>query len=61
MDEEPKAPRTAQKAVGAGRAPEPSAGARRRGVEHPKLIVYIKNILLVQYHMKLIRQCITIL
>ena len=35
----PKAPRRAQRALGARRAPQPSAGARRRGAERPELLV----------------------
>merc|ERR1711867_393049 len=35
-----KAPKTARRAVGARRAPQPSAGARRRGAERPELLVY---------------------
>ena len=30
-----------ERALGARRAPQPSAGARRRGAERPKLLVYI--------------------
>merc|ERR1712041_8322 len=41
MKRGPKAPRTARRAVGARRAPQPSAGARRRGAERPELLVYI--------------------
>ena len=35
----PKAPRRAQRALGAQRAPKPSAGARRRGAKRPELLV----------------------
>ena len=35
----PKAPIRARRALGARRAPKPSAGARRRGAEHPGLLV----------------------
>ena len=41
----PKAPRRAQRTLGAQRAPKPSAGARRRGAEHPKLLVTIYSTL----------------
>ena len=37
----PKAPSRARRALGARRAPQPSAGARRRGAEHPELLVFI--------------------
>ena len=38
-EREAEGPRRARRALGARRAPKPSAGARRRGVEHPELLV----------------------
>ena len=40
----PKAPRLARRAVGGQKGPQPSAGARRKGAEHPELLVKDKII-----------------
>ena len=40
----PKAPRVAQRVMAAQRAPRPLAGAKRRGTEHPELLVFEKKI-----------------
>merc|ERR1712237_225351 len=37
----PKAPSRARRALGARRAPQPSAGTRRRGAERPELLVLL--------------------
>ena len=39
MKRGPKAPRTARRAVGGPKGPQPSAGARRKGAERPELLV----------------------
>ena len=49
MEGGPKAPKKGQRAIGAQRAPQPSTGARRRGVEYPELLVLkkCKNIIIL--------------
>ena len=44
-EEGPKAPKRARRALGAQRAPQPSAGARRKGAEGPELLVLNKGTL----------------
>ena len=49
MEGGPKAPKIGERAIGAQRAPQPSAGARRRDTECPELLVLkkCKNIIIL--------------